>query len=515
MVQLKSFCFILGIVFCGLATAAEYGDELHLASETGNVALLESLIQKGADIQQNLKPTPPIHVAVLNDQLAFVKRLLEAGVPVDMKDYDGFRPVTLAVQNASVELVKLLVEHGADLNAVDVVDEKTYELLNTAAIAGKVENLKYLLSKGLDVDSASEELNTPLIMAALYGNDDAVEILIQNGAQIEFRNFQGNTALIAAVFREHHSTAALLLKYGADVNVVNNDQNSPMILAARNYNTRIIKLLIKYGVDVNFRDKVGHRPITLAARSGKNDIVRLLIDAGADLDVADGNHMTAIASAYSNNHVETQKLLALAGATHGSGKDHQGIPGPHIPKVEACIWFKGVLKRFGLSTKQTVGPNVGMKACDFLATNFKITGSIVKLLDMISSYGYKVTVDKLMIETFLPEGKDPLVIETAKAHASENLRSMHQKDYKESYKQQDEDEFAKSLPATLRRFGADVPPEPTGDELDLEKIAEEKTTRKQVHKPPKDQRPNHFQDKTSLEDVGVPRMKNSKSRHEF
>jgi ankyrin repeat protein len=487
--------FLLSALILWIVVSAFTEVDLLLASEIGDVPQLERIIESGTiDVEMKWREKMPLHVAAENGKWEFVARLLQAGVATDVKDYFGFRAITRAVTNGHLEATKTLVAGGADIYGEDDVDDETYYLLETAASRGHVELVSYFLDLGLDINHKSAEGNTPLIMASLHGHDIVVEQLLNAGANVSIENFQRNTALIAGAYKSHAKVVRALLAHGANPDHVNIDLSFPLILAARENAPKVMRELIKAGANVDALDNSKASALLVVSKSGHMDCMRQLLAKKAHMDFADSTKQTALQYTYVNNHKEASKLLALAGASHGSGEDHDGIAAPHIPKVPACYWFRGLLKRYGLSQKQTKGDAVGRKACEFLADTLNLRGSIVKLLDMISFYGYRATVDRLAFDTFAPEGLDNENLEEIKRAARNDLKSMHTKDYKQHFRDTDEEEMEKNLPDLLRKFGAELPVEPGEDDVTLHDIAYERVTRKEFHRASPDERPDHFKE---------------------
>lgn len=307
-------------------------------------------------------------------------------------------------------------------------------------------------------------------MASLYGHTEIVKYLIEAGANLELTNEQGNTAVMAATYKNHPTTVRELILAGASPNVYNIDRVHPVVLAARSNFFKVLRELLKGGGEVNVVDKFNNSPLSLCAKSGHMDCVNQLLKRGANLEVVDTTGQTALHHTYVNNHKVASKALSLAGASHGPSELHNGIPAANIPKVPVCYWFRGLLKRYGLSQKQTRGDLAGRKACNFLFEELQLKGSMVKLLDMISFYGYKATVDRLNFEAFQPllaadataaeVDEAAAALEGAKRAARGDLKNMHSKDYREHFRQTDEDVMEKNLPSMLRQFGADIPEQP-------------------------------------------------------
>ncbi len=91
---------------------------LHEAAKRGDLAEVEALLKKGADVNavyhQREIHTTPLYNAVAEGHLEVAKRLLEAKAKVDGKDLE---PVILVVK--SIPMAELVIGAGAKLDAVD------------------------------------------------------------------------------------------------------------------------------------------------------------------------------------------------------------------------------------------------------------------------------------------------------------------------------------------------------------------------------------------------------------
>lgn len=472
--------------------------DLMKAAHLGDITTVREIIQEGKlDLVMKYKYETPLHVATTSGSLEVLAALLDSGVPVDTRDYLGYRPITMAAMSGAAAAVRLLAARGSDINERDIVDDKQFMLLEKAASLNHIDVVRVLLDLGMDIEAVTDDGNNALIMAALHGNSEIVEYLLNAGAKIEARNDQGNTALIAATFKGHAAAVRILVEHGADANAQNIDGVHPVTLACRSNFPKVLRELIKGGTNINAADKFNNTGLSMCAKSGHMDCVNQLLAQRADLEVTDTSGQTALHHTYVNNHKATQKALTLAGASHGPGEKHNGIPAANIPKVPVCFWLRGLLKRFGLSQRQEVGARAGRKACEYLAEEMQLQGSMVKLLDMISFYGYKATVDRLNLDIFLPAGGSQEALEDAKRAARSDLKNMHSKDYKEHFRQTDEDVMEKNLPSVLRKFGADIAEDPKEDDLSLADIANEKKTKRQLHRAPASDRPDHFKESST------------------
>ncbi len=110
----------------------------------------------------------PLHMAVQGESENLVKRLLNAGVPVNAADPDGNTPLHAAAAIGSVAMVRLLLEHGADINlrnhkgesAADVVCTHCRRLLPELR-AERAKLVRELLNKAQGLSSAKSAGEAP------------------------------------------------------------------------------------------------------------------------------------------------------------------------------------------------------------------------------------------------------------------------------------------------------------------------------------------------------------------
>jgi hypothetical protein len=134
------------------------------------------------------------------NQIGYIEKLIERGVNVNEKDYEGYTALMVASGilydiTANVPVIELLIKHGADINAV-----------------GWRQNI------------------TALIAASGFQNRSnlsATELLIKNGANVNAVDIYGNTPLMYSAgiqmpYMANFAVFKLLLKHGADINIVNN-----------------------------------------------------------------------------------------------------------------------------------------------------------------------------------------------------------------------------------------------------------------------------------------------------
>jgi putative CocE/NonD family hydrolase len=213
---------------------------------------------------------------------------------------------------------------------VEQESEKRIYPLHQAAVDGDIEQVKQLISKGVNVNAKDEEENPPLHYAVQSGKIEIVQLLVEAGADVNV-NAESWPPLYEAVKNDHMAVAEYLVAHGADVNPDNGW--TPLQQAPYSSSIEMIKLLIANGADV----KTG--PWTAlhgAVAKGRSDMVELLIQKGADINAKDKNGMIPLSSAISTNKREIAELLLANGAEIGdlSLKDDRGLTTLHNAAVK-------------------------------------------------------------------------------------------------------------------------------------------------------------------------------------
>jgi ankyrin repeat protein len=122
------------------------------------------------------------------------KFLLENKADVNFKGTDGATAVHKAFQAGDFEMVKFLMANGATL------DQNTKD--NQLQLASGNSNLKIvnlLLENGANLESKTDEGDTPLIKAVSNNDKAMVELLLAKGASLETKNAKGNKPLDLAI----------------------------------------------------------------------------------------------------------------------------------------------------------------------------------------------------------------------------------------------------------------------------------------------------------------------------
>jgi ankyrin repeat protein len=116
---------------------------LHLATERGDVEIIQFLLENGADVNAStLWLDRPLHFAV-GTQFSAVKMLIEKGADLNVWDHQEKLPLHYALSREDPHIIKELVKKGGCIDSflqkegspsfllLSILEERTYSLKNS------------------------------------------------------------------------------------------------------------------------------------------------------------------------------------------------------------------------------------------------------------------------------------------------------------------------------------------------------------------------------------------------
>lgn len=161
-------------VFCDLGKTS-ITTPLFIASESGKLDIVKSLIGLGADVNRSIPPHKysPLHIASHLGHSEIVRELLTAGAEPNVKiagkltRLEGFTPLHFAAQKNLTEIIKLLIAHKAEVNALD---KKGWTPLHHAIASEQLDAFDALIEGAADIGINTSDGQTVLDLAE--GNDE-------------------------------------------------------------------------------------------------------------------------------------------------------------------------------------------------------------------------------------------------------------------------------------------------------------------------------------------------------
>ena len=289
----------------GAAIAAKSPAPASAASPPPASAPAPALITSGVNAQGADGSTALLWASHRND-IAEVKRLIQAGANVSLANRYGATPMSEAALQGETEVLALLLKAGANVNSPNPEGQTALMLV---ARTGNVDAAKLLVSHSATVDAREQwGQQTALIWAAAESQPQMVKFLLEHhanpNARAITRDWQrkvtaegrpkdmhrgGFTPLLYAARESCIECAKVLLSHGADVNLPDPDGRTALLISLLNFHWDFAQFLISKRADVNAWDFWGETPLYVAVdlnapqRTGRADLPPLETNSGIDI----------------------------------------------------------------------------------------------------------------------------------------------------------------------------------------------------------------------------------------
>lgn len=330
----------------------------------------------------------PLHVACIHGKAAIVEALIEMGADVDATDLNECTPLHYAASRGHQNALLLLLHSGANINQTNIDKNTPLHLSVNNGHLNCVKALIYFAEhsrKKIFINSTNESGNTPLHLASKWGYEGIARLLIENGAEPSLQNRHNKTAFDYAhnlkILQVLKSVTPNLYEYihitNSDVKALNckpdrlptfklqkmNLRNSENNASRAVENLKLIERILKaisYGdiklacfymninyaayignnnhaegsrchplcecqlcnkksesstdFDVNFSDTNGFTPLHYAARYGLDELCHILILNKANVNCSNRRGQTPLHLAALNNKTGVIRVLLDNGA---------------------------------------------------------------------------------------------------------------------------------------------------------------------------------------------------------
>lgn len=163
-----------------------------------------------------------LHLAASEGHMDTVTLLLDAGADISPSDRWGGSPMDDALRHRHKHVAKLLRERGARHGNAD----NALGLISFAA-KGDAEEVRRLVSDGVDPDSKDYDRRTALHLACGEGHIETIKVLLEAGADPNSEDRWSGVPLEDAILKGHKECEKLLLDAGAKLPPPTNDTASP------------------------------------------------------------------------------------------------------------------------------------------------------------------------------------------------------------------------------------------------------------------------------------------------
>lgn len=143
---------------------------LLIATESNQYKIMELLLKKGADPNIiGLNGRAPLHIAS-QEQISYVKLLLEYGAHVNVLDKDNWTPLRQSIICRKYDIAKLLIQNGAKDDILDYKNKTPYDY----AIFSENTKLIKLLNRYRIIKQLKSKLIPFLILSRVFAEDSTL-----------------------------------------------------------------------------------------------------------------------------------------------------------------------------------------------------------------------------------------------------------------------------------------------------------------------------------------------------
>ena len=233
-----------------LAAGADKNVQDNLGMTLLNCALLSSSSQLVEMVGQGIQhDVSPLLQASADGIIERVGYLLDVRVDKELRNDRGCTPLLIACLHGHEALVKYLLRRGVNK---DAIEEKGYTALMCASEKGALLLVTYLVEElGVEIDKTNDIGATAFLVAAANGRLEIMKYLLSKGANRDAVNNDGLTALMGESVEGHIDIVKYLVEeLKVEVDKVTKEGSTAFLLVSGNGRLEIMKYLLRYLKDV-------------------------------------------------------------------------------------------------------------------------------------------------------------------------------------------------------------------------------------------------------------------------
>ena len=292
---------------------------IHWAAAGGHSSVIDALLQNGDTIQRKaFKELSTLHFSAMHGKTECAKYCFSKGVPITIKDEEGFTPQQWAYRRGFRKCGDLIGNKfkppkGKKAAAAAAPEEKEGKGGKKSSAKGKKgeEGKKGGGKKGKKAAKDTAPINIP---------EYPVYNVIKEKIPIQ------HAAKYAIVKREAGKAHNFLMDDAKWYETESNQRMVSMYDSAKVGDLRSIMNAVELGYSVDTCNSFYRTPLMAACYTGKTHVIRYLLKKKANINLADSQGWTALHYACDGGQAEAVDLLLEAGLTPNCVSNAGGTP---------------------------------------------------------------------------------------------------------------------------------------------------------------------------------------------
>ena len=285
------------------------------AAKSGNVALMKTLLEKGVKFNDNAMIMASYGTRGTANNLDFYKYLESLKIKPNAVGKNGENALHAIVRkDKQEEIINYFLSKGVDVNKAD--NEGNTPFMNAASANSDLAVLELLASRVKDINAVNKKGLSALTLAVRNNKPEVVDFLISKGANVNVADANGDnlTSYLVQFYTpqkaESFNTKLKSLETkGFNLTTPQKNGNTLYHLAVAKNELALVKLAENSKLDINAKNSEGLTALHKAAMTGQDDqIIKYLLSIGAKKDVVTDFKETAFDLASENETLTKNKV---------------------------------------------------------------------------------------------------------------------------------------------------------------------------------------------------------------
>ncbi len=204
-----------------------------------------------------------------------------------------------AVKSDDISSIKALLIRGGDINFRD--PQSGYTPLMYAVRVNRIKSLRYLITKGANIDSIANDGRTAMHLAAMSKNTQAMKVLMSANAKSTIVDLNGKKPADYIANAPNKVIMELVGSY--------NDMNKALVDFARIGSLLAVKYSIHHGANIDSRDEDGNTALALSVVNNNIKLLSVLIQMGANIDQVNNKNQSPLDIAYGKGYNDIINII--------------------------------------------------------------------------------------------------------------------------------------------------------------------------------------------------------------